>query len=120
LLPVLSKSRCEVGIAAVEPLRKMVQGVDSRPFHRMGIAQPSNERVHLVCHGLGPPPKFCLTKGSTIWSRKPPRVQPEDLPGSIGHFTPAAANGQLFLTRFNAPRISTTCIGSPPHVGADL
>src|SRR5215472_9209744 len=54
LLPVLSKSRCELGIGAVEPLRKMVQGVDSRPFHRMGIAQPSNERVRLVCHGLSP------------------------------------------------------------------
>jgi len=33
---------------------------------------------------------------------------------------PAAANGQLFLTRFGAPRIPTTCIGSPPAVGADL
>jgi hypothetical protein len=55
LLPVLSKSRCEFRIGAVEPFRKMVQGVDSRSFHCMGIAQPGNERVRLVCHGLSPP-----------------------------------------------------------------
>src|SRR6516164_4087891 len=54
LLPVLSKSRCELRLNSVEPLREMIQGVDSRPFHRMGIAQPSNERVRLVCHGLSP------------------------------------------------------------------
>src|SRR4029077_10188237 len=68
-LIVLSKSRCELGIGAAEPLRKMVQGVDSRPFHSMGIAQPSNEPVRLACHGLTL--SSALTKGS-IWSREPP------------------------------------------------
>src|SRR5215469_15493671 len=56
LLPVLPKSRCELGIGAVEPVCKMVQGVDSRAFHRMSIAEPGNERVYLVCHGLNTPP----------------------------------------------------------------
>jgi hypothetical protein len=71
LLPVLPKSRCELRMNAVEPLRKMVQGVDTRPFHRVGIAQPGNERVRLVCHGLSPLSP-ALTEGSTIWSREPP------------------------------------------------
>jgi hypothetical protein len=86
LLPVLSKSRCELRIGAVEPLRKMVQGVDTRPFHRMGIAQPSDERVRLVCHGLSP---LCpaLTKGSTSRHGSRHCVQPEDLPGRPDYLT---------------------------------
>src|SRR5262249_54432768 len=87
LLPVLSKSRCELGIAAMEPPRKMVQGVDSRSFHCMGITQPGNERVRLVCHGSSPP----STGAAIASSRRISRVASVTL-------QPAAANGQLFLT----------------------
>src|SRR5690242_11339773 len=84
LLPVPSKPRCELRIAAVEPLREMVQSVDSRSFHCMGIAQPGNERVRLVCHGLSPP----RTGAAIASSRRFSRVASVTL-------QPAATNGQL-------------------------
>jgi hypothetical protein len=51
--PVLAKLSSEVG-EAHEPVRKVVQRIDTRALQRVGISQPRHNRLFTVCH-VSPP-----------------------------------------------------------------
>src|SRR5437773_1295008 len=53
LPPMLPKAHRELWIAG-QPVRETIQSVHTGPLHRMRIAQPGNQRLFVLGHGITP------------------------------------------------------------------